>query len=41
MMDGAKVCTDDDLPIMEIIKGETLVIAKSFGDYTTPEVKAK
>ena len=41
MMDGAEVCTDDDLTIEEIIKGETLIIAKSFEDYTTPEVKAK
>ena len=35
MMVGAEVCTDDDLAIEEIIKGETLIIAKSFEDYTT------
>ena len=41
MTDGAEVCTDDDLAIEEIIKGETLIIPISFEDYTTPEVKAK
>ena len=41
MTDGAEVCTDDDLAIEEIINGETLIIAKSFEDYTTPEVKAQ
>ena len=41
MMDGVEVCTDKDLAIEEIIKGETLIITKSFEDYTTPEVKAK
>ena len=41
IMDGTEACTDDDLAIEEIMKGETLIIATSFEDYTTPEVKAK